>query len=225
MRHRTFIHNRLTIPSIVFAVCFAGVTLAHAQSPAAPPPAAPPVIAAPAPAAPPAPSNVIPLPAPAAIKPDEPAAPPAPAPAPAAPPPPKPGSLSSRLTAAMAAARGQGAVVAQIAERDREITRLRSENATLAGQVTAHAATIESQRTELAAVEATVRSLETQRLTVVDHVASVGFPADRLPGAADVDHIADNSSEGLSEKLKSENDPHKRAELCQRIIDLRDKKK
>jgi TolA-binding protein len=163
-----------------------------------------------------------------AVKPDEPPVAPAPAPAPtsAAPPPgPKPGSLSSRISAAAAAMRGQGAVAAQIAERDSTIATLRAENTRLTGQVTQLTGQVAQQRTELDAVEATVRTLEGQRSTVTDTLATLGFPQDRLPAASDGDTAAENSPEGLQAKLKTEDDPHKRAEICARIIELRDKKK
>jgi TolA-binding protein len=209
MRIRTFILAAFTLTAIT-------LTCAHANEapPASPPPA-------PAPAAPPADAP------PPAVKPDEPPAAPAPPPpTSAAPPPgPKPGSLSSRISAAAAAMRGQGAVAAQIAERDSTIATLRAENTRLTGQVTQLTGQVAQQRTELDAVEATVRTLEGQRSTVTDTLATLGFPQDKLPAASDGDTAAENSPEGLQAKLKSETDPLARAEIAQRIITLRDKKK
>jgi hypothetical protein len=113
----------------------------------------------------------------------------------------------------------------ELAQRDQTITSLQtaiSQRDQTIAQQTAELNELRSGRDQL---QQAMTRLESENLNVVDRVAALGFEANRLPAAVSLDQVAENSIEGLQEKLKQENDPAKRGEIMQRMITLRDGKK
>lgn len=225
-----------TLIAILFAAVFLGaITCAQAQTSALPPTAAPAAVApaapaapvaAPAPAAPAAPAPAAPVEQPLAAtaprREDQPQAP-APQPQPAGAAPPGPSPFATRVTAALSALRGQGAAVAQLAERDQTITQLRSQLTERDQTIQRLTAENAQYRADHAALEASLRTLEGERANVRETVAALGFDQTRLPAQGSLEAAAENTIEGLQEKFKAEKDSDKRSEIAAQIIKLREK--
>lgn len=89
--------------------------------------------------------------------------------------------LGTRVSAVLSTLRGQGAVVSQLADRDRIITDLRSQLAKATGSVTSLTTERDTLRNELNQIESAMRTLEGERRDVAETVASLGFDPKKLP--------------------------------------------
>lgn len=222
--------------AIASVLACAGVflfTVDYTQAQTAPPvdaPPAAPVVAPTAVTTPPAPpvaptAPTAPVVAPVAVAPrreDEVTAPTAPQ-GNAAPPPPS--SLATRVTAALAAMRGQGQPVAHLAERDQTIQQLRAQLAERDQTIQQLTAENAQFRADQATITAALNAATQQQTTVNDTLAAIGFPNGKLPGSAPLEQVAAGSIEDLTAKMKAESDPMKRAQISDQIIALRDKAK
>lgn len=216
MRHPLYSARFVTLA----AICLASLSFtlaAPANTPAAPP--APAVVApqnsTPAPATPPTPTEPL-APAPAARREEEEPATSATA---------APGARLTVFQKAASYLHGREAQAAEIVSRDNTITDLRAQLASATAGISARDAELIELRQGRDQLQTAVAQLEGDRRTVTQTVASLGFEQSNLPAAAQLDHVAENSVEGLALKLKSETDDVKRSEIRAQMIALRDAKK
>jgi hypothetical protein len=213
-------HPRLFVILLSFALFIAAFTItASAQSPA--PPAAPTSSAATtAPELPstPASPTVPPTPSAPAARREETIE----APAPAAN---DTGVVEKRPTVFQRAAaylQDREALAGEITSRDHTITDLRSQLAQRDQTIAAQNSELTELRAGRDQLQTAITRLESERTTVTNTIASLGFDQTKLPAAAALDQVAENSIEGLKLKLERENDDVKRSEIMSQMIALRD---
>lgn len=128
-----------------------------------------------------------------------------------------------RATAALATMRGGGAVVQQLAERDRTIADLRQQVATLTSQLGAANTELAQFRADHAALDAALKAMDNKQADVTSAVAALGFQQENLPSASTIEQAENGTIEGLLNQFKAEADPEKKAELAQKMRELREK--
>lgn len=200
--------RHLLLLSAVALVIFGGIASAQTETP----PAAALTAPAPAPPAPPAAPLPVQVALPAVIQRREETPAPAAVPAAGAPP---PSPLATRVSAAMTALRGQGAVVQQLAERDQTIAQLRIELTGAQAQLAGMTSELTQHRVDHAALSAALAQMEGQRSTVTSELAAIGFPSAQLP--AQGAEGAATTVEGLRAQLKTTDDPKAKHRLSMQI--------
>lgn len=185
---------------IAIVAAFAFVQAASAETPTAPaaPPAATVPTPAPAPPVAPAPAAPAAVQAPVAQRREEVERP----------------SLADRVKGFMTANAGTHALTAQIST-------LTGERDTARTQLAALTLERDNLRRELSDVEAALTGQQNLvRATATEIAQTVGMPLERLPAPQQTG----SALEDLQDKLKGEQNAHKRSEIMAQIIALRDKK-
>lgn len=185
--------------AIVAVSAFAQTVSANTPAPAAPPA---PAAVAPEPPAPPAPvaPSTAPVPAPAAARREEEEK--------------RKPSLVDRINAFKNGHAGTAALTGQITT----LTRERDEARQQLGVITSERDDFRRQLTEVEAALGTQQNIV--RATAAEIASTVGIPLDRLPAP----QATGSELEDLQDKLKGEQNAHKRSEIMAQIIALRDKK-
>jgi len=89
--------------------------------------------------------------------------------------------LGTRVSAVLSAMKGSGAAVQQLADRDRTIADLRSQLKQAQTSLNTVTSERDSARQELSKIESALQTLEGERRTVEETVASLGFEPRKLP--------------------------------------------